>query len=72
MDRFFTQTHCDRCGGPLKDGRIMSRFNTDCLCLACERAERNHPEYKKAAEAELKAVKRGDRNFAGIGWPGNK
>jgi len=30
--RFFTQKHCDRCGGTLEAGRIMSMFNTDCLC----------------------------------------
>ena len=69
-DRFFTQDHCDRCGGSLEGGRIMSRFNTDCLCIECEEAERKHPDYKKAADAELAALKRGDTNFPGIGWPG--
>ena len=29
MDEFFTKTKCDRCGGSLSGGRIMSRFNTD-------------------------------------------
>lgn len=69
MDRFFTQQTCDRCGGPLQT-RIMSRFNTDCLCMKCAEEERNHPDYEKAAASELAAVRRGDYNFPGIGWPG--
>ena len=48
----------------------MSRFNTDTLCLKCIEEEKLHPDYQKAAEAELAAVKRGDFNFPGIGWPG--
>ena len=69
MDRFFTAKKCDRCGGELKV-RQMSRFNTDVLCPACIEEERKHPDYEKATEAELAAVKRGERDFPGIGWPG--
>ncbi len=69
MDRFFTQKTCDRCGAELKVRR-MSRFNTDVLCPACIEEERMHPDYEKAAAAELEAVRRGDMNFPGIGWPG--
>ena len=69
-DKFLTATKCDRCGGSLEHGRIMSRFDTSCLCLNCEREERQHPDYQKAADAELAAVRRGDMNFPGIGWPG--
>ena len=50
-------------------GRTMSRFNTDPICLACAEAERRHPDYAKAVEAELAALKAGDRNFPGIGLP---
>ncbi len=50
--------------------RQMSRFNTDVLCPACIEEERKHPDYEKATEAELAAVKRGERDFPGIGWPG--
>ena len=46
-----------------------SRFNTDPICLACAEAERRHPDYAKACEAELAAVRAGDRNFPGIGLP---
>ena len=48
----------------------MSRFNTDVLCQKCIEEERSHPDYEKAAEAELAAVRRGNTNFSGIGWPG--
>ena len=69
MDDFLTKKKCDRCGGDLKV-RIMSRFNTDCICMKCAEEERQHPDYQKAVDAELAAVRRGDMNFPGIGWPG--
>lgn len=69
MDRFFTQTTCDRCGGSLSGGRIMSMFNKDCICMACKEKERNLPGYKAASKAEAEAVKAGNRNFDGIGYP---
>ena len=47
----------------------MSRFNTDPICLACAEAERRHPDYAKAVEAELAALKAGVRDFPGIGLP---
>jgi ssDNA-binding Zn-finger/Zn-ribbon topoisomerase 1 len=69
MDRFFAVKKCDRCGGELRV-RQMSRFNTDVLCPRCIEEEKSHPDYGKAAEAELAAVRRGERDFPGIGWPG--
>ncbi len=48
----------------------MSRFNTDCLCPECTAEEQRHPDYRKAADAEMEAVKHGDYNFPGVGWPG--
>ena len=68
-DRFFTVSKCDRCCRELTV-RVMSRFNTDTLCPECEQDERRHPDYQKATAAELEAVRRGDLNFPGIGWPG--
>lgn len=67
MDTFFTQTHCDRCGSPLSGGRTMSMFNTQTICMKCASEERNRKDYGKAVEAERAAVRRGDRNFRGIG-----
>ena len=72
QDEFFTKKKCDRCGGSLDGGRTMSRFNTDCLCLACAEAERKHPDYRKAVEAELAEIRKGNRNFRGIGWTPGK
>lgn len=66
-DRFFTQRTCDRCGGPLDAGRTMSRFNEDTICMDCARKERARPDYEKACEAEIAAVRAGDTNFKGIG-----
>lgn len=68
-DPFFAARTCPRCGADLAGGRTMSRFNTDPICLACAKAERRHPDYAKACEAELAAVRAGDRNFPGIGLP---
>lgn len=59
---------CVRCGARHVI-TIMSRFNTDIICVPCETKEKAHPRYKEAWEAELAAVKRGDYNFPGIGKP---
>lgn len=67
MDKFFTQTSCDRCGGSLAGGRTMSMFNTDTICMGCAEAERRRADYEAAREAERAAVRAGDRNFKGVG-----
>lgn len=66
MDRFFTQTRCDRCGGSLTEGRIMSMFNTDCICMKCKEKETKQPDYKEAVEAERREIRKGNYNFRGI------
>lgn len=60
--------HCQRCG---KQGCAvtMSIFDTEMICLECEKKEKKHPEYEKAKSAELKEVQRGNYNFRGIGKP---
>ncbi len=68
MDNFFTQSKCDRCGGSLEGGRIMSMFNTDCICMACKSAERKRPDYKKALDTDREQIARGNYNYAGIGY----
>ncbi len=67
MGNFFSQTACDRCGSDLSGGRMMSRYNFDCLCMKCIKEERQRPDYKTAQEAEIKAVLSGIRNYPGIG-----
>ncbi|WP_373898838.1 gamma-glutamylcyclotransferase [Haloimpatiens sp. FM7315] len=64
MDRFFTQETCDRCGGSLKSGRIMSMYNEECICMVCKDKEREQSDYKEAVEAEHEQIKKG--NYKGI------
>jgi len=59
-------TTCRRCYCET-DVTTMSRFSTKIICLDCEEQERKSPHYKRAAAAELEAVKRGDYNYPGIG-----
>ena len=66
MSNFFTQKHCDRCGASLASGRIMSMLNTDCICMKCKDAERQHPEYERAREREREEVRKGNRNYEGL------
>ena len=70
MDNWFNKKRCDRCGASLEGGFTMSRFDTSALCMKCAEEERQHPDYQLAADAELAAVRSGNRNFKGIGWPG--
>lgn len=66
-DRFFTQTTCDRCGGSLKGGRIMSMYNEDCICMECKRKETQRDDYNSAIEADHAEIRKGNYNFKGIG-----
>jgi len=66
MDKFFTQTRCDRCGGSLEKGRTMSMFNTECICMKCKEKERKDPRYKEALEADMEQIKLGNYNYPGI------
>lgn len=68
MDKFFTQKHCDRCGGSLSGGRTMSMFNEDCICMECKEKERQRADYGKAVEADHAEIKNGNYNFKGIGY----
>lgn len=71
-DPFFDKTKCDRCGSSLKDGRMQSMFNEDCLCMNCIEAERKLPEYGEAVKADHAEIRRENFNFKGIGYPKNK
>lgn len=59
---------CQRCFQPAL-ATIMSMFNRQTICLDCEEKERQHPDYKKAREADEAAIKQGNFNFHGIGAP---
>lgn len=67
-DDFFTREGCDRCGKKLT-ARIMSMFNTDCICPECKEKETKLPEYGAARDAENAAVRAGIGDFAGVGYP---
>jgi len=66
MDKFFNQKYCDRCGGNLKDGRIMSMFNDQCICMTCKEKEMKDPEYIRAVKADHEEIRKGNFNFKGI------
>ena len=63
-----SQETCDRCGGSLKDGRIMSMYNTDCICMSCKEKERQRSDYLEAVQADHDQIRKGNYNFAGIGY----
>ena len=65
-DSFFTQKHCSRCGKELRGGRIMSMYNTQCICMDCADDERKKADYKEARDAEATEVKKGNYNYKGI------
>ena len=66
MDRFFSQKYCDRCGGSLEGGRIMSMFNEQCICMGCKEKEIKDPEYNKAVEADHEEIRKGNFNYKGF------
>ena len=66
MDKFFSQKNCDKCGQSLKDGRTMSAFNSQCLCIECADKEKQDPDYEKARKAEHEEIKKGNYNYQGI------
>ena len=59
---------CDRCRAPTTLSRC-SWFNMETLCPSCQAEEEAHPRFAEAKEAEAAAVRAGDFNFPGIGWP---
>ena len=59
---------CPRCGTKTNTS-IVSRFNTERICIPCEEAERKHPLYKLAAKAEHHQCTLGNLNYEGIGCP---
>ncbi len=65
-DTFFEKKYCDRCGNVLTV-RIMSMFNSDCICLECKEKEKKHPKYKVAQDADVNAIRNGEYNYKGIG-----
>lgn len=67
MDDFFTKQNCDRCGKSLKDGRIMSMYNEQTICMECKKKESRRADYSKAVKADHDEIRKGNYNFKGIG-----
>ncbi|MCB2361590.1 gamma-glutamylcyclotransferase [Clostridium estertheticum] len=65
MDRFFTQKLCYRCGGSLENGRIMSMFNKECICMECCKKEKLDKDYDKASKADHDEIEKGNYNYKG-------
>jgi len=59
---------CERCGHSTIV-TTMSYFNTEMICPDCDLKERAHPDFARARETEIEAVRNGNNNFPGIGKP---
>lgn len=62
----FDNGRCDRCFEKTIS-LTGSYFNTEMICPACAKEEREDPRFEDARRAEHEAVRRGDYNFPGIG-----
>ena len=62
---------CQRCMCD-SEAHIMSMFDVSLICNQCWEYEKQDPAYKNAVAAEISAVKSGDFNFKGIGYPDKK
>ena len=49
------------------NAHIMSMYTTALICLVCKDKETERPDYKKAVDADVAAIKSGDFNFKGVG-----
>ena len=59
---------CQRCGTQTA-GHIMSMYSEALICFGCKDKEEKRDDYKKACDAEMSAVRAGDRKFGGLGEP---
>jgi len=66
MDSFFTRKQCECCGGSLDAGRIMSAFSEQCICILCSEKEKSDPEYKRAVDADIAEIRKGNYNYKGL------
>ena len=66
MDDKIKKKTCERCHKPLTNGRIMSMFNEQCICMECADIERKDSEYQKAVEADHAEIKKGNYNYKGL------
>ncbi|MEY4571501.1 MAG: hypothetical protein RLZ10_712 [Bacteroidota bacterium] len=60
--------NCDRCHQPTNGRTIMSMYNEDIICMTCKESEKKRDDYKKAVEADIAEIKKGNYNYEGIGY----
>lgn len=59
--------NCDRCGQSTNGRTTMSMFNEQVICMSCKENEKKRDDYKKAVDADIAEIKKGNYNFKGIG-----
>lgn len=57
---------CRRCGAQ-GGATIVSKYNFDEICIECSKDERALPSFPAADAAEVASVRRGERNYPGVG-----
>lgn len=62
---------CQRCKRSFDDPREISKsiFNNQDICKLCATRERSHPEFRKAREALLEEISKGNYDYTGVGLP---
>lgn len=60
--------NCERCHQPTNGVTIMSMYNEDVICMSCKENEKKKDDYKKAVDADIAEIKKGNYNFKGIGY----
>jgi len=61
QDDFLHKEHCDRCGRPLEEGRIMSWFTDETICMPCSGEE-------ERIRHEIREAGFDDSKFEGCGF----
>jgi len=46
----------------------MSMYNEDVICMSCKESEKKRDDYKKAVDADIAEIKKGNYNYEGIGY----
>ncbi len=64
------RNRCDRCRKQTCV-TIKSTFTMDALCMECEQAEREHPDFEKVRAADEAPIRSGTTISLPIGWKRN-
>ena len=44
----------------------MSAFSTACICIECSEAEKKDKDYRKAVDADIAEIRKGNYNYRGL------